>query len=78
MAIGKAAAGSLEGFESLRSTYAITTSDLQKFGLSNLVLAIAILAAIVMGAGGSERQQEMNLAGGILPYVLAQILRANV
>jgi len=33
LAIGKAAAGSLEGFESLRSTYAITTSDLQKFGL---------------------------------------------
>lgn len=33
LAVGKAAAGSLEGFESLRSTYAITTSDLQKFGL---------------------------------------------
>lgn len=33
LTIGKAAAGSLEGFESLRNTYAISTSDLQKFGL---------------------------------------------
>lgn len=33
LAVGRAAAGSLEGFESLRSTYAITTSELVKFGL---------------------------------------------
>lgn len=33
LAIGKAAAGSLEGFESLRNTYAISTNDLKKFGL---------------------------------------------
>jgi ribose/xylose/arabinose/galactoside ABC-type transport system permease subunit len=38
-------------------------------GIDLSIVAIAILAAIVMGAGGSERQQEMNLAGGILPYI---------
>ena len=38
-------------------------------GIDLSIVAIAILAAIVMGAGGSERQQEMNLTGGILPYV---------
>ena len=38
-------------------------------GIDLSIVAIAILAAMVMGAGGSERQQEMNLAGGILPYV---------
>ena len=38
-------------------------------GIDLSIVAIAILAAIVMGAGGSQRQQEMNMAGGILPYV---------
>ena len=38
-------------------------------GIDLSIVAIAILAAIVMGTGGSERQQEMNLTGGILPYV---------
>jgi ribose/xylose/arabinose/galactoside ABC-type transport system permease subunit len=38
-------------------------------GIDLSIVAIAILAAIVMGAGGSERQQEMNLAGGILPFI---------
>ncbi len=38
-------------------------------GIDLSIVTIAILAAIVMGAGGSLRQQEMNLAGGILPYV---------
>lgn len=31
--IGKAASGSLEGFQSLRDVYALTTNDLKKFGL---------------------------------------------
>ena len=38
-------------------------------GIDLSIVAVAILAAIVMGAGGSERQQEMNLAGGILPFI---------
>ncbi len=38
-------------------------------GIDLSIVAIAILAAIVMGAGGSERQQEMNLSGGILPFI---------
>ncbi len=38
-------------------------------GIDLSIVTIAILAAIVMGAGGSERQQEMNLAGGILPFI---------
>ncbi|WP_442580471.1 ABC transporter permease [Mesorhizobium sp. ASY16-5R] len=37
-------------------------------GIDLSVAAIAILAAIIMGAGGSERQQMMNLSG-ILPYL---------
>ena len=37
-------------------------------GIDLSVAAVAILAAIVMGAGGSERQQMMNLSG-ILPYL---------
>ncbi|HVY19750.1 MAG TPA: ABC transporter permease [Bauldia sp.] len=38
-------------------------------GIDLSIVTIAILAAIAMGAGGSERQQEMNLAGGILPFI---------
>jgi ribose/xylose/arabinose/galactoside ABC-type transport system permease subunit len=38
-------------------------------GIDLSIVAIAILSAIVMGAGGSERQQEMNLAGGLLPFI---------
>ncbi len=37
-------------------------------GIDLSIVAVAILAAIVMGAGGSERQQLMNMSG-ILPYV---------
>jgi ribose/xylose/arabinose/galactoside ABC-type transport system permease subunit len=38
-------------------------------GIDLSIVAVAILAAMVMGAGGSERQQEMNLTGGILPFI---------
>ena len=37
-------------------------------GIDLSIVAVAILAAIVMGAGGSMRQQEMNL-GGFLPFI---------
>lgn len=37
-------------------------------GIDLSIVAVAILAAVVMGAGGSERQIMMNLAG-ILPYL---------
>lgn len=37
-------------------------------GIDLSIAAVAILAAMVMGAGGSEQQQMMNL-GGILPFI---------
>lgn len=37
-------------------------------GIDLSIVTVAILAAIVMGAGGSERQQMMNMSG-ILPYL---------
>jgi ribose/xylose/arabinose/galactoside ABC-type transport system permease subunit len=37
-------------------------------GIDLSIVAIAILAAIVMGAGGSERQQLMNMSG-LLPFL---------
>lgn len=37
-------------------------------GIDLSVTTVAILAAVVMGAGGSEEQQQMNLAG-ILPFL---------
>jgi ribose/xylose/arabinose/galactoside ABC-type transport system permease subunit len=37
-------------------------------GIDLSIVAVAILAAIVMGAGGSERQIMMNLSG-VLPYL---------
>lgn len=79
LAIGKAAAGSLEGFESLRSTYAITTSDLQRFGLqvdkTGSILARtpaqieknrnALISLINLRYGDAIERQSNTLAGAI-------------
>ncbi len=50
-------------------------------GIDLSIVAIAILAAIVMGAGGSEQQQMMSLSGilpflGFLPAIVVAILCA--
>jgi ribose/xylose/arabinose/galactoside ABC-type transport system permease subunit len=50
-------------------------------GIDLSIVAIAILAAIVMGAGGSEQQQMMSLSGilpflGFLPAILVAIVGA--
>jgi ribose/xylose/arabinose/galactoside ABC-type transport system permease subunit len=52
-------------------------------GIDLSIVAVAILAALVMGAGGSERQQEMNLSGivpylGLLPALLLALVGATV
>lgn len=51
-------------------------------GIDLSIVAVAILAALVMGAGGSERQQEMNLSGivpflGFLPALLLAFVGAT-
>jgi ribose/xylose/arabinose/galactoside ABC-type transport system permease subunit len=52
-------------------------------GIDLAIVSVAILAAVVMGAAGSERQQMMNLSGvvpylGFLPAILVAIVGSAV